>query len=126
MTGKKRPPRRNPVREARIQIEIVADANSVSEQAMGWYAYLEDQLTFPFRARCVAQREISPLKKAEEVTVSGMSSDRVCQHEMFVRVKWRDRSLAVPLQQLRGIDVDAKTREAIEDRHYWIGQGCES
>lgn len=125
MTSKKRLPRRSPVREARIRNEIVVDANSESEVAMGWSAYLEDQLRFPFRARCVAKREVSPLKKSEEVTVLGMSSDRVCEHEIFVLVKWRDRSLAVPLRQLRGIQVDAQTREAIEDWHYWVDQGYE-
>jgi hypothetical protein len=125
MTSKKRPPRRSPVREARIRNEIVVDANSESEQAMAWSAYLEDQLQFPFRACCVSEREVSPLKKSEEVTVLGISSDRVCEHEIFVLVKWRDRSLAVPLQQLRGIQVDAETREAIEDWHYWVDQGYE-
>jgi hypothetical protein len=125
MTRKKRLPRRSPAREARIQNEIVVDANSKSEQAMGWSAYLEDVLRFPFQARCFAVREVSPLKKSEEVTVLGLSTDRVCEHEIFVRVKWRDRVLAVPLRQLRGLHVDPKTREAIEDWHYWVDQGYE-
>ena len=125
MTRKKRLARRRPIREARILNEIIVDANSGSEQAMGWYSYLEDQLQFPFRARCVVEREISALRESEEVNVLGMSSDKACEHEIFVRVKWQGRSIAVPLRQLRGLQVDAKTREAIEDWHYWVDQGYE-
>ncbi len=125
MTRKKRISRRSPVREARIRNEIIVDAHAGSERAMGWCAYLEDQLQFPFRARCIAVREISPPRKAEAVSVLGMSSDRLCEHEILVRVEWRDRSVAVSLRQLRGLQVDAKTREAIEDWHYWVDQGYE-
>lgn len=32
---------------------------------MGWDAYLSDTLQFPFTARCVAQRAISPLERGE-------------------------------------------------------------
>jgi hypothetical protein len=125
MTSRKRVPLRSPTREARIRNEILVDAHSGTEQAMGWSVYLEDQLQFPFRARCVAEREVSPLRKSEEVNVVGMSSDPVCEHEIFVRVTWRDCSVAVPLRQLRGLEVDAKTRRAIEDWHYWVDQGYE-
>ena len=41
---------------------------------MGWYAYLGDFLDFPFEARCVEEREKSPLKEGETVRVVGMSS----------------------------------------------------
>jgi hypothetical protein len=45
---------------------------------------------------------------------------------MFVRIRWQDRALAVPLAQLdvRGMrGVDATTREAVADWHYWLAQG---
>ncbi len=47
-------------REERINMEIVVDANGPEEQAMGWYYYLADTMNFPFSARCVARRTISP------------------------------------------------------------------
>src|SRR5438067_13547227 len=125
MKSKKRLPRRSPIRESRILNEIIVDAHPGREQGMGWYYYLENQLRFPFRARCVAEREISPLKKSEEVSVLGMARDEECEHEMFVRVKWRGGSVAVPLGQLSGLHVDTETREAIEDWHYWVDQGYE-
>ena len=37
-------------REERITMEIVVDAYTPEETAMGWYYYLEDKLRFPFPA----------------------------------------------------------------------------
>ena len=82
-------------------------------------------MQFPFSARCVAQRAISPLEPGDEVEVVGMAPVEECDHEMFVMVKWRSRTLGVPLMQLEGIDVDEETQQAIEDWHYWVNQGYE-
>ena len=38
--------------------------------------------------------------------------------EMLVTVRWQDRTMAVPLGQLVGVDVDESTAEAIADWHY--------
>jgi hypothetical protein len=54
-------------REKRIQDEILVDAYTAEEQALGWYVYLEGRLHFPFLARCIAPRPISPLRKGQEV-----------------------------------------------------------
>lgn len=112
-------------REERIQNEIIVDAYGPEEQALGWHAYLSDKLQFPFSARCVVRREISPLEPGEEVEVVGMASDEVCMHEMFVLIRWKRRQLAVPLMQMEGVQVDEETRQAIEDWHYWVKQGYE-
>ena len=42
---------------------------------------------------------------------------------MFVIIRFMDRRLAIPLAQLQPIDADESTMEAIEDWHYWMGQG---
>lgn len=117
--------KRSPTREARIHDEIIVDAYGGSEQAMGWHYYLADRLHFPFAARCVTERAISPLKKGEEATVLAMALERECEHEMFVRIEWCDRLLAVPLVQLQAKGADRETSQAIEDWHYWVGQGYE-
>lgn len=57
------------VREDRIIMEIVVDAYSEEERAMGWYYYLEDKLGFPFEAKCIATRATSPLVVGEKVRV---------------------------------------------------------
>jgi hypothetical protein len=118
-------PKRSPAREARIRDEIIVDAYDGSEQAMGWYYYLEDHLDFPFGGRCITERAISPLREGEAVTVLAMAPERECEHEMFVRVQWRDRPVAVPLVQLQARGANRETRQAIEDWHYWVGQGYE-
>ncbi len=118
-------PKQDKKREQRIQQEIVVDAHNAEEQAMGWYYYLEDQLGFPFRAKCIAPRAISPLRKGQEVEVVGLAPAEECEQEMFITVTWEDRSLAVPLAQLKTTQADKATRQAVEDWHYWVDQGYE-
>src|SRR5262249_37354044 len=90
----------------RIELEVIVDAYGQEEQAMGWYYYLEGALQFPFTARCIAERTISPLRVGEEVEVVGMPPEDDCIHEMFVMIRWEGRTLGVPLAQLEGVDVD--------------------
>ncbi len=119
-----RPPR-DEEREQRIAMEIIVDAYAADEQAMGWYVYLEQQLQFPFLAKCIAQRAISPLRVGDEVEITGMAPEEECEHEMFVLTRWDRSDLAVPLSQLEGLVVDDQTRQAIEDWHYWVARGHE-
>jgi hypothetical protein len=104
-------------------MEIIVDCYNEVERAMGWYYYLEDHLNFPFRAKCISKRRVSPLKQDEMVEVTAMAPEEECEHEIFVDVQYQEESLAVPLSQLEGLEVDDITREAIEDWHYWVGRG---
>jgi hypothetical protein len=113
----------NRSRERRIEMEVVVDAYNSEERAMGWYCYLEERLKFPFNARCKSKREISPLRVGEEVEVLGMAREAECESEMFVRVLWCSRRLAVPLSQLKPQGADATTKESVDDWHYWEGRG---
>jgi hypothetical protein len=117
--------RRNKQREQRIQEEIVVDAYGAEEQAMGWYYYLEEHLHFPFRAKCTEQRAISPLRKDQEVEVVGLAPTEECDSEMFITLTWEQRTLAIPLAQLEGIQADQATQQAVEDWRYWVDQGYE-
>jgi hypothetical protein len=117
-------PKKDPVREERITMEIIVDAYDEVEQAMGWYYYLEDNLQFPFTATCMTERTISPLQVKDEVEVLKMAPEDECAHEMFVMIRWGKKGLAVPLSQLKPIsDNDDSTIEAVEDWHYWVNQG---
>ena len=118
-------PKQYKQRERRIQQEIVTDAHNAEEQAMGWYYYLEAQLGFPFRAKCIAPRAISPLRKGQEVEVVGLAPAQECEREMFITVTWEDRTLAVPLARLQTTQANKATRQAVEDWHYWVDQGYE-
>jgi len=116
-------PKRDPVREDRIQNEAIVDA-SPDEQAMSWYYHLESKIRFPFQARCVAAKDVSPLRKGETAEVVRMAAEDVCEHDMLVQIRWQGRKLAVPLSQLAAIDPDESTQQAIGDWHYWVAQGC--
>ncbi len=94
-------------------------------QAIGWCYYLEGKLRFPFRAKCISERPIPPLRKSDQVEVLKMAPEDECMHEMFVSIRQDRRPLAVPLSQLQGVAVDKDTLEAIEDQHYWVKQRYE-
>lgn len=116
--------RRDERREERISMEIIVDAYGPEEQAMGWYYYLENQLRFPFTARCTKKRAISSVQAMDKVDVIGLPSEDECEKEMFVTIRWEKDGLAVPLSQLKPMsNTDAQTREAIEDWHYWVNMG---
>lgn len=116
-------PKRDPVREDRIHNEAIVDAYGPEEQAMGWYYYLEGKLRFPFQAKCMASKVMSPLRKGETVEVQRMAPEDARSSDMLVLIRWQARSLAVPLSQLTAIAADESTIEAIGDWHYWVAQG---
>jgi len=116
---------RDEQREERITMEIIVDAYNAEEQAMGWYYYLERTLQFPFAAKCVAHKVLSPLEPGDEVEVVGMAPVEECDHDMLVTILWNAYELDVPLSELQGVDVNEKTQQAIEDWHYWVDQGYE-
>lgn len=115
--------RLNRTREKRIADEIVVDCYTAEECAMGWYYYLEDKLSFPFTARCVAVRSVSPLKKGEKAEVVAMAREEDCLAEMYVLISFAGRRVGVPLAQLKVVRADRATRQAVEDWHYWLARG---
>lgn len=72
-------PRRDPIREDRIENEAIVDARP-EEQAMGWYYYLENKIGFPFSAKCIAADVASPLRKGETVQVIVSFRQRCVKH----------------------------------------------
>ena len=58
--------RKNRIREERIHNEVIVDAYGPEEQALGWYYYLENKIQFPFWARCMAAKVVSPLRRARK------------------------------------------------------------
>lgn len=116
-------PKREKIREERIDMEIIVDAYDEEERAMGWYYYLVDNMTFPFKAKCTVEQRNSPLKENDLVEVIDMAVAEECLREIFVEVESPEDRLVVPLSQLEGIGVDDETQEAIEDWHYWVARG---
>jgi hypothetical protein len=116
-------PKRSHIREERIRNEAIVDANGPEEQAMGWYYYLENKLRFPFQAKCIAAKAVSPLRKGETVEVRRIAPEDACTGYILVLIRWQSRNLAAPLAQLAAIDADESTSEAIGDWHYLVAQG---
>lgn len=117
---------KDPKREHRISMEIIVDAYGSEEQAMGWHYYLADKLNFPFIGKCRIERIISPLQNDEEIEVVSMAPEEECYHEIFVKIRWKGRTFAVPLGQVKpNRQVNDETKEAIGDWHYWLSQGYE-
>jgi Calcium binding len=115
--------RKDRAREQRIENEILVDAYDEEERAMSWYYHAENEMQFPFPARCLRVDESSPLHKGEEVEVIGLPSEESCRQELRVRVRWQGRTLAVPLAQLKPVKADRKTEQLIEDWQYWTRMG---
>jgi hypothetical protein len=109
-------------RDERISMEAIVDAYDEEEQMLGWHAYLEQKIQFPFTARCIKESITAPLKVGDEVKVVRMAPDLKCLHDMLVIIKWKKLQFGVPLSQLEGVKVDEETQEAIEDWHYWVHQ----
>jgi len=105
-------------------IEVATQApTGPEERAMGWYYYLEDRLRFPFEARCIVAKVISPLSTGETVRVLRMAPEDACCTDILVMIGWHGRNIGVPLSQLAAINVDQSTAQAIGDWQYWLGQG---
>ena len=110
-------------REERISMEAIVDAYGPEEQAMGWYYYLDDKISFPFVAECIVANKRTPLEMGERATVTKMAGEDYCERDMLVDISWNGKTLAVPLSQLKPLDADDDSIEAIGDWHYWVAQG---
>lgn len=111
-------------REERIEMEIIVDAYTEEEQAMGWYYYLDGKLNFPFKAKWINRKG-----QSEEVEVLEMSPEDDCGKDMFVEALYREGEaedvFSVPLYEIEAIDADSATQEAIADWHYWVNREYE-
>ena len=116
-------PKKDPMREARIQNEAIVDAYGPEEQALGWYYYLENKIRFPFQAQCIRSTATSPLRKDETVEVRRLAPEDSCGSDMLALIRGKGRNVAVPLSHLTPLDTDESTAEALGDWHYWVAQG---
>ena len=104
-------------------MEAIVDTYGPEEQAMGWYCYLDDKISFPFDAECIAINKRTPLELGEQINVIRMAGEDYCQYDMYVDISWKGKVLAIPLSQIKPLHIDEDSLEAIDDWHYWIKQG---
>jgi len=111
-------------RRERIYNEILVDTyGNEEDEMMSWYYYLEDKLSFPFNAVCIKEMAQSPILLNEKLTITGLSDINICGHGMFVNIKYKRRTLAIPMEQIEAVGLPKVLSEAIEDWKYWIN-GC--
>lgn len=85
--------------------------------------YLHNSLACPFKAECIAEKIISPLRKGENVTVlEFLDDDENLGGDFFIHIEWMGRKMGVPLAQLKLPRVNKETRQAIEDWQPWQRQ----
>ncbi len=113
-------------REERIKTEIIVDAEDKEDRAMGWYYYLDDNLNFPFNAKW-AKKGRKGTSSEKEVEVLGMATEEECLRDMLVEIvevggKDEDVDLA-RLTDLKVLETDSDTLEALADWYYWVERG---
>ena len=84
--------RKNRIREERIHNEVIIDGYGPEEQALGWYYYLENKIQFPFSARSMTAKVVSPLRKGETVDVRGLAPEDSCALDMLVPIRSHGRN----------------------------------
>ncbi len=114
--------KKDPAVEDRLDNEILVDCYNEDERHVAWQCYLAEKLSFPFQARCRARLPASPLGPGEEAEVIGIVEEDDLG-PIRMKIKWRGRKMAVPLEQLAGLGLKAEAAEAISDWHYWCARG---
>ena len=118
----------DPIRENRIDYEIVVDAYDESERAMGWYYYLQDKITFPFLAIWKKTNKKTGAIATKEIEVIGMASEEDCESNMYVEVAYideKDDTFTAKLSDIEAINPDPNTTEALADWQYWLDMNYE-
>jgi hypothetical protein len=116
----------DPIRENRIDYEIVVDAYDEGERAMGWYCHLQDKISFPFLATWSKKNTKTGAIADKKVEVLGMASDEDCESNMYVEVAYiveKDDTFTAKLSDIKAINPDPETEEAIADWKYWVDMG---
>lgn len=116
----------------RIDYEIIVDCYDEYEQRMGWIVYLTDNMEFPFKAEYTGKSQPF-LKTGDAVKVLGLSvlededdfedDDENYEEENFqpmLEVEINGNSYDIPLEEIKNIDANKKTKQAIEDWGFWV------
>ena len=72
---------------------------------------------------CASVAKRTPLELGERIEVTDMAGKYECEHDIYVEIQWNGTEVAVPLSQIKALDADEDTVEAIEDWHYWKNCG---
>lgn len=107
-----------------IEDEIIVDCYDEYEATMGWFYYLQDNLSFPFKAKISVETGTTNLKIGDTVNVVElMNSDEkmisIDDFKATVGIEYGEHIYDIPLEEIKGIDCNQKTDEVIEVWYYW-------
>ena len=108
--------------EDRIKNEILANAFHPHDINEKWFAYLRENITFPFVARCIKVVDSLPLALIDVVTVKQFTANSM-KGDICVDVEWQNQIVRFPLSHLDWLDADESTRQALTDWCYWVQNG---
>ena len=107
----------------RIDYKIIVDCYDEYEQVMGWRAYLEDNMEFPFKAKYIKNLGITSLILGDIVEVIAMDIDEEIEGindlEVMIEVKFKNEAYSLPLSAIKAVNTYEETEQAIIDWHYW-------
>jgi hypothetical protein len=116
-------------RDERIQNEIIVDCYGDYEIAAGWHCYLEDHLTFPFKARCSTEGcawfAIRPNAELYLQLLQGATSvvnPSTCRDGVVALLQVKSPvEVAVDIHNRLDIDAPDPHNSAIISMFYWLG-----
>ncbi len=108
-----------------IDNEILIDTYNDEEVASACYSFMEDHMSFPFKAECIYEIAISPFKTGENIEVIGLGEIESCDHTIHVKVSFCDRKFDLPLLNLKPINTTDETLMAVRCWYHWLANGNE-
>lgn len=114
---------KNKERQHRIDYEIIVDCYDDHEINMGWAIYMEEKMNFPFKADApIRERSKGINYQRIEVVELETTESNYEGGDFYLNIDWQGLLIPVPLSDLRNIEADEDTLEAIGDWKYWNGE----
>lgn len=109
------------LREEKIEEEILEGCYNSEMQMRAWHDYLQVALSFPFFATWKSVKE----DIEDDVKVIDMTNFIYCSQEkdMLVEIVYNNDIQTASLFEMINCDADEKTKEALDDWHYWVNSG---
>ena len=105
-------------RRKRIEEEVLLDVYGEYEEQVAWYTYFSNNLSFPFRAQIMRRRRDS-CELLQEVEVLGLKNAATAEPLVEAVAPGEEFTFFIPLEDLKNIQADDETYEAVEDWKYW-------
>ena len=114
-------PKIDPVREYRINDEIIVDTYDEYEAAIAWLTHLQEHLEFPFKATYHPE-----YKQACQVTVQSLEYDKEALDQGLIEFNVKindDGECRAALEEITPLESNLAAVQAVEDWRYWLARG---